>query len=811
MHTPRIFVSATSGDLRSARSIARDALLTINCHPVEQTNFEPDYRTVAEMLRGKIQQCQALIHIVGYRYGAEPDPASLPAGTPRRSYTQMEYHIARELGLRVYTFLLPEDYPYDEPPHEEDAELTALQNEHRAHLRADPHLRESPRDQVELRTRIIALQEKVVALEQEQQAIHKEVKTSRRWGLWVAAAIFLLLGAIGWGVHYITTQNQGITSEVKEIKVVFAKERSFMARILARANDRIKDWENMKPAERFDLALDEIAREDKIPADELRALLDLYVERVEIDPDAEAEDKYYVLMRKQLFGDAAKLASSEAETAEARMKQQASRRAAAQAVLEKAAEEEQLERQRAIDFFQKEGAAHFSAVKYEAALSAYQKAAALVDKAADPLGWCDVSNKVAFMMYKLARLKEAVPMMREILHIRRAYLDHHNPELAVSFNNLASILVDSGCYEEAESHYYSALQIDEAHFGPNDPKVAHRLVNIAWLLKHTNRIQDAEDSFRRALEIIESSQGENDADVSIALNGLAQLLHDTGRIPEAEQLYQRALTISESCFGPNHPSVATDLNNLGRVLHDKGRLAEAEPLLRRALRVCETVYGPDHTEVALGLNNLGQLLHDSGRLNEAEPVLRRSLEIYEDHFGSNDFRLAVPLNNLSGLLRSLDRFSEAEPLAHRMVAILVASRRSSGIEHPRFKAIVGNYHDLLLGMKLPKDQIEAKLRDVLGPDLAPTILGPFQVTITEVVKDGQGEALGLRVGDIFVRYNEQPITSTAQLIRLTGESTGDAIPVEMRRGEQTLKLTAKAGRFGIAIENRPLAPAATKP
>ena len=39
---PKVFISATSGDLRSIRQIVKEALLTINCHPVEQTNFEPD-------------------------------------------------------------------------------------------------------------------------------------------------------------------------------------------------------------------------------------------------------------------------------------------------------------------------------------------------------------------------------------------------------------------------------------------------------------------------------------------------------------------------------------------------------------------------------------------------------------------------------------------------------------------------------------------------------------------------------------------------------------------------------------------------
>ncbi len=177
MNPPKIFISATSGDLSSARQIAKEALLTINCHPVEQTNFEPDWRSVTDMLRGKIGDCQALIHLVGFRYGAEPDPATLPPDTPRRSYTQMEYHLARELGLRVYTFLLPETYPFDLPAKADTPEQTQLQAAHRALIQNSPHVYDDrPTNNLELRTRIIALQEQVISLEQEQQSTAKEVE-----------------------------------------------------------------------------------------------------------------------------------------------------------------------------------------------------------------------------------------------------------------------------------------------------------------------------------------------------------------------------------------------------------------------------------------------------------------------------------------------------------------------------------------------------------------------------------------------------------------------------------------------------------
>src|SRR5262245_62058220 len=135
---PKIFISATSGDLRTARAAVKEALLTIECHPVEQTNFGPDYRTVQRMLAGKIRACQALIHIAGVRYGAEPDPASVPAGTPRRSYTQLEYDLGRTLAkrrgdkrFRVYTFVCPDGFPYDAEPDQESHEKRALQAAYR--------------------------------------------------------------------------------------------------------------------------------------------------------------------------------------------------------------------------------------------------------------------------------------------------------------------------------------------------------------------------------------------------------------------------------------------------------------------------------------------------------------------------------------------------------------------------------------------------------------------------------------------------------------------------------------------------------
>ncbi len=124
---PRVFISATTRDLGSYRKAVGEILVTLGALPVVQDHFGPDYRSVVEMLREKVGGCDAAICLVGRHYGAEPQIRA--AGQPRRSYTQLEYETAVELGKRVYVFVAAEDCPPDNPA-DEPEELRGLQLEH---------------------------------------------------------------------------------------------------------------------------------------------------------------------------------------------------------------------------------------------------------------------------------------------------------------------------------------------------------------------------------------------------------------------------------------------------------------------------------------------------------------------------------------------------------------------------------------------------------------------------------------------------------------------------------------------------------
>jgi hypothetical protein len=97
-----VFISATTRELRSYREEVKNALLTLGIFPIEQTNFRLAHGPLTAKLRSLIAPCDAVIHLAGFYYGAEP--SQRPSREPRRSYTQIEYDVARELRTPAFPF-----------------------------------------------------------------------------------------------------------------------------------------------------------------------------------------------------------------------------------------------------------------------------------------------------------------------------------------------------------------------------------------------------------------------------------------------------------------------------------------------------------------------------------------------------------------------------------------------------------------------------------------------------------------------------------------------------------------------------------
>src|SRR6185436_5698763 len=126
---PTIFLSGVSSEFASFRDAVETEVQKKDCFPLNQPSFGVDYREIVEILRARLIEADALVHIVGFRFGFEP--RNRPGGKLRRSYTQMEYDIAHELGKPVYVFLSADATVRDSDEPLEDSEAIELQLAHR--------------------------------------------------------------------------------------------------------------------------------------------------------------------------------------------------------------------------------------------------------------------------------------------------------------------------------------------------------------------------------------------------------------------------------------------------------------------------------------------------------------------------------------------------------------------------------------------------------------------------------------------------------------------------------------------------------
>lgn len=100
--------------------------------PREQTRLFPDYRTLTEVLEDEIGRCDAVVHLAGNLFGSSPK--NQPPENGPRSYTQIEYALARKLEKHVYVFLTTNDCKLDNDPIEDD-QKRQLQAAHRSALK----------------------------------------------------------------------------------------------------------------------------------------------------------------------------------------------------------------------------------------------------------------------------------------------------------------------------------------------------------------------------------------------------------------------------------------------------------------------------------------------------------------------------------------------------------------------------------------------------------------------------------------------------------------------------------------------------
>jgi hypothetical protein len=561
-HRPEIFVSATSQDLRTCRQLIKEALLTLGCVPIEQTNFPPDARTVREMLRVKITACDAVVHVAGEVYGAEP--SARDAAEPRRSYTQLEYELATELGKPVYVFVCGTGFPYDEHP-PEDAERQALQQQHRNRLQKSDHIYTPVSSRDELALRVHALQTRV-------EALSGELNKTRSWlgrGLVIG---LLALTVLGGGIWWLNKRADKTDFKITKLESELDKQRRYLKSVADAFTEQQSQLRELKLTddEIFNRAVANVATREKIPAAELRSGIDLFVAAVRADPKADFYDRALAEFAQKNFAAAAESAGQAGNAARDQY-------LAADKLVAQAAARADEARTHAREAFSLQGQSLYAERKFGEAVTAFEAAIEAAPRAKVPQSWAELQVSLGMALndwaaavtgsaiaehrakavaaYRAAlevRTREALPqdwaltqnnlaialddqaaasvgpegvrLLAEAVAACRAALEVRTREAlpqdwAKTQNNLASVLCDQAAVSagpegvrllaEAVAAYRAALEVDTRETLPQDWAVTQNNLAAALLEQAAvsagpegaRLLAEAVAAFRAALEV----------------------------------------------------------------------------------------------------------------------------------------------------------------------------------------------------------------------------------------------------------------------------------------------------------------------
>lgn len=134
---PRVFISAVSSELRTARDHVAKTLEGVGIQAIWQDIFGAPGGDLREVLKRKIDGCNGLIQLVGRCYGYEPPSFDHPLYP--ESYTQFEARHAIAQKRTVWFLILESTFPR-EIAEAEDEDKRALQQAWRVRVRRCGHV-----------------------------------------------------------------------------------------------------------------------------------------------------------------------------------------------------------------------------------------------------------------------------------------------------------------------------------------------------------------------------------------------------------------------------------------------------------------------------------------------------------------------------------------------------------------------------------------------------------------------------------------------------------------------------------------------
>ena len=253
---------------------------------------------------------------------------------------------------------------------------------------------------------------------------------------------------------------------------------------------------------------------------------------------------------------------------------------------------------------------------------------------------------------------------------------------AETLGAMASVYMEEGKYDDAESKGNQAITIMEAAAQPHDVRLGYALTHLALIYDSQGKTAQAAPIWERSLGILKNAGGVDPGEIQ-NLNFHASFIGSFH--PEAAaQIHQYILELKEST-GVSDADLRIELARLGKSQHG----ADAEQDYLRLLDIDKRVYGPDDVKTGADQQALAKLYLEVGKYTAALPLLQHSLEIMQakpvpgheskmdKRFDASDLRRLD--TELAQAYAGAGKDAEAEEMYKRLISVDEADTASNKV------------------------------------------------------------------------------------------------------------------------------------
>jgi tetratricopeptide (TPR) repeat protein/WD40 repeat protein len=257
------------------------------------------------------------------------------------------------------------------------------------------------------------------------------------------------------------------------------------------------------------------------------------------------------------------------------------------------------------------------------------------------------------------RSREALPLARKALDIRRQILGGNHRAYAESLVNLAHRYLALARFVEAENFYKQALDIRSRLLTDKHPDYANTLNDLANVYSDTGDYPKALAMYQKANGLHKKLLTENHPLYLTSLCNLASTYRALGDYQKALRLYQHALDIRKRLFTDKHPDYANSLNDLANVYSDMGDYSKALVMYQRANDLHKKLLTENHPSYATSLSHLASTYRHMGDYQKALAIFQEASDLYRKLLTENDPAYADSIINLASVHEAIGNYAKA--------------------------------------------------------------------------------------------------------------------------------------------------------